>query len=63
MGNKMAGVMGITPGHLQQAAMVGSASRCMFVVGTLPALLAIAVMKRLHGPEQWAAYKGPSQAD
>lgn len=53
VGNMMAALLGMSLGHMQQAGMVGSAWRWMFVVGTLPALLAIVVMRKLHEPEQW----------
>jgi MFS family permease len=53
IGNMMAALLGIALGQLQQAGVVGSAWRWMFVVGTIPALLAIVVMRKLHEPEQW----------
>lgn len=57
IGNMTAAVLGMSLGHLQQIGMVGSAWRWMFVAGTLPALLAIAVMKKLREPEAWQKAK------
>jgi MFS family permease len=57
VGNMMAALLGIFLGNLQQAGIVGSAWRWMFVAGTLPALLAIIVMRKLHEPEQWQRAK------
>ena len=53
VGNMTAALIGMGLGHLQQIGAVGSAWRWMFVVGTLPALLAIVVMRKLREPEQW----------
>jgi MFS family permease len=57
IGNMMAAMLGMSLGHLQQIGAVGSAWRWMFVAGTLPALLAITVMKRLREPEAWQKAK------
>lgn len=53
IGNMLAALLGIALGHLQQSGVVGSAWRWMFVAGTVPALLSIVVMRKLHEPEQW----------
>ena len=53
IGNMMAAVAGIVLGQLEQAGAIGSAWRMMFVIGALPAFLAILVFKRLKEPEQW----------
>ncbi len=52
-GNMVAALVGITLGQFQQAGAIGSAWRYMFIIGTLPALLCILVMRRLQEPEQW----------
>ncbi len=43
--------MGMT--QLESSGMVGSAWRIMFVVGTLPALLALLIRRRLKEPDRW----------
>lgn len=54
VGNMMAALAGMVLGHLEQTGALGlSAWRYMFILGTLPALLAILVFKRLHEPESW----------
>lgn len=53
IGNMMAAVAGIVLGQLEQSGAIGSAWRMMFVIGALPAFLAILVFKRLKEPDQW----------
>ncbi len=53
IGNMIAAVIGITLGHLQETHVISSAWRLMFVTGTLPALLAVLIFRRLKEPEQW----------
>ena len=53
VGNMMAAVTGIILGQMEQAGTIESAWRMMFVVGALPAFLAILVFKKLKEPEQW----------
>jgi MFS family permease len=62
VGNIAAALISIGLGHLEQSGLIGSfgvlgitmtAWRVMFVVGTLPALLAIIIRRRLKEPEQW----------
>jgi MFS family permease len=53
VGNMMAAVIGMSLGHLERSGAIGSSWRYMFIVGTLPALLAIVIFKRLKEPEQW----------
>jgi MFS family permease len=64
VGNMTAALIGMGLGELEQSGIVGrlpmfgfqlSAWRLMFVVGTLPALLAIIIRRRLKEPEQWKA--------
>jgi MFS family permease len=57
VGNMMAAVTGIILGQLEQSGAIGSAWRMMFVVGALPALLAIVVFKKLKEPEAWQKAK------
>jgi MFS family permease len=58
LGNVTAALTSMVLGHLQQTGMVQSAWRAMFMVGVLPALLAISVMRRLREPERWKAVAG-----
>jgi MFS family permease len=53
VGNMMAAVTGIVLGQMEQAAIIGSAWRWMFVAGALPAPLALVVFKKLKEPESW----------
>ena len=53
VGNMTAAVITIGLGRLEEAGAVGSAWRVMFVIGTLPALLAIVIRSRLKEPEAW----------
>jgi MFS family permease len=53
IGNMLAALIGIALGSLEQAGVVGSAWRTMFVIGALPALLCILIFRRLDESEQW----------
>lgn len=53
VGNMMAAVAGIILGQMQQASAIGSAWRWEFLVGALPAPLALLIFKKLKEPEQW----------
>jgi MFS family permease len=53
VGNMMAALTGIVLGQLEQSGAISSAWRIMFMVGALPALLAILVFRKLKEPEQW----------
>ena len=55
VGNMMAAVIGIGLGLLEQSGRIGSSWRPMFLVGVLPALLAIPIMLRLEEPAKWKA--------
>lgn len=55
LGNMMAALIGIGLGRLEQSGTIESAWRSMFLVGALPALLAIVVFRKLKEPEQWQA--------
>lgn len=53
IGNMTAAVIGMALGQLEQSGAIGSSWRYMFVIGALPAFLALVVFKRLKEPEQW----------
>ena len=53
VGNVTAALISIGLGHLEHTGAVGSAWRVMFVIGTVPALLAILIRRRLKEPERW----------
>jgi MFS family permease len=53
LGNMMAAGAGIALGEMQQTSAIGSAWRWEFMVGALPAPLALLVFKKLKEPEQW----------
>lgn len=61
IGNMLAAVVGITLGQLEQSGAIGSAWRLMFIVGALPALLAITVFRKLKEPEQWTRARAESR--
>jgi MFS family permease len=52
-GNMLAAMIGISLGSLEAAGAVDSAWRAMFVIGVLPALLAIPIFGNLQEPERW----------
>jgi MFS family permease len=51
----MAAVAAIMLGKLQEAGMIASSWRAMFLVGMAPALLAIPIFLKLKEPERWKA--------
>lgn len=62
VGNISAALIGMSLGHLEQTGVVGdlqiggftmTAWRLMFVVGTIPALLAVVIRSKLKEPERW----------
>ena len=53
IGNMTAALVGMSLGRLEESGYVGSAWRWMFVIGTLPAMLAILIRRRLEEPEAW----------
>src|SRR6185295_14592872 len=57
VGNISAAIISIVLGALEESGAVGSAWRIMFVIGTLPALLAILIRRRLKEPERWVALR------
>ena len=55
IGNITAALAGLVLAFLSQAGVVKESWRIMFVIGTLPALLALLIMRRLKEPERWRA--------
>ena len=55
IGNMTAAGVAIVLGRLEESGAVGNAWRWMFVVGTLPALLAVLIRRRLKEPDRWKA--------
>jgi len=53
VGNITAAVISIVLGSLEESGAIGSAWRVMFVIGALPALLAILIRRKLKEPERW----------
>jgi MFS family permease len=62
VGNITAALLSIWLGRLEESGTIGSAWRVMFIIGTLPALLAILIRRRLKEPERWEAAKHGVQA-
>ncbi len=60
VGNITAALVAMTMGTLFEHNIVGSVWRPMFLVGALPALLALAIRARLREPERWriASHQG-----
>src|SRR5580692_2935430 len=58
IGNVSAALVGIVLGRMQAAgALTTSPWRWMFIIGTLPALLVLVIMRRLKEPEGWQKAK------
>ncbi len=55
VGNILAAVISLVLSDLEERGTIGSAWRIMFVIGAVPALLAILIRRRLKEPEQWQA--------
>ncbi len=53
VGNMTAALLAMSLGQLEKAQVIGSSWRAMFIVGVLPALLALFVFRRLKEPESW----------
>ncbi|MBI3836949.1 MAG: MFS transporter [Planctomycetia bacterium] len=62
VGNIAAAVINMALGAMAHAGVVESAWRVMFMVGTVPALLAVFIFRRLKEPQRWqaAALDAPS---
>ena len=54
-GNMLAALASILLGMLEEAGVIASAWRVMFLIGLAPALLAIPIFLRLKEPERWKA--------
>lgn len=57
VGNISAALIGMFFGRLEETGAIGSAWRWMFVIGAVPALLALVIRSRLKEPEVWTAAK------
>jgi MFS family permease len=57
VGNVTAALIGIFLGRLQAAQMIATPWRWMFIIGALPALLVLVIMRRLKEPESWQIAK------
>ena len=53
VGNMLAAVIGMVLGRLESTGAVGHAWRIMFVIGMIPALMAVVIRRRLKEPERW----------
>ena len=58
VGNISAAIISLVLSDLEERGAIGSAWRIMFVIGAVPALLAILIRRRLKEPEQWQAVSG-----
>lgn len=58
VGNISAALIGFTLAKMEETGSIGSAWRWMFVVGALPALLAILIRSKLKEPEKWQSVSG-----
>jgi MFS family permease len=58
IGNVTAAVIGMTLGSLAEAGLMRSTWRPMFVIGAVPALLALLIRRRLQEPERWRQAAG-----
>ncbi|WP_414662338.1 MFS transporter [Horticoccus sp. 23ND18S-11] len=62
VGNVSAALISMGLGHLEESGAIGSAWRWMFVIGAVPALLALVIRSRLKEPERWTAARAAQQA-
>ena len=60
IGNISAALIGMSMGSLREHGLVDSVWRPMFVVGAIPALLALVIRSRLKEPDRWqqASHQG-----
>jgi MFS family permease len=63
VGNMLAALVNVGLGMLQEAGMLGKAWRAAFLIGLIPALLAIPVFMKLKEPERWKAAVAEEAAD
>ena len=62
VGNISAALLAMTFGELAQRGIVTSTWRPMFVIGAVPAILALVIRARLHEPERWQIASHTSSA-
>lgn len=62
LGNVTAALISMGLGHMEETGAIGSAWRWMFVVGTVPALLAVIIRMKLKEPERWKTAQTESRA-
>jgi MFS family permease len=55
VGNMLAATTNLVLGKLEESGMIGSSWRIMFLIGLVPAVLAIPIFLRLKEPERWKA--------
>ncbi len=55
VGNITAALISMVLGYLQTQRVISSSWQIMFVIGALPALMTVLVMRRLKEPERWKA--------
>jgi len=55
VGNVSAALISMGLGHMEEAGTIGSAWRWMFVIGAVPALLALVIRAKLKEPARWKA--------
>lgn len=53
LGNISAAMIGMTMGELKEQGLVESVWRPMFIVGAVPAMLALVIRRKLREPERW----------
>src|SRR5688572_33253837 len=63
VGNVSAALISMGLGRLEETGAVGSAWRWMFVIGTVPALLALVIRTRLKEPDSWMAARNSAQSN
>jgi MFS family permease len=63
IGNMMAACISMVLGRYEESGAIGSAWRAMFLVGMVPALLAVPVFLRLKEPERWKAAAREGELD
>jgi MFS family permease len=62
VGNVSAALISMGLGHLEESGAIGSAWRWMFVIGAVPAALALVIRARLKEPERWQAARSSNRA-
>ncbi len=62
VGNVSAALISMGLGQLEEAGTIGSAWRWMFVIGALPAMLALIIRSRMKEPERWKAAAAAQKA-